>query len=171
MRTQIQDKITVYAPASKAWHVIAHEFARIDKWSSGVDESKPLLNLSIPDDAPVGGRVCLADGVGGDAQEAVTYYDEAAMRFGYKGLGELPLFMKNAENNWSVRAIEADKCVVEFKAIVEIATLPALFMMPLMPLIKKILGTRTLEELKYYVENNEPHPRKVIAQRKHRKTT
>lgn len=32
--------------------------------------------------------------------------------------------------------------------------------------MKKIWGTRTLEELKHYIEHGQPHPRKLKAQRK-----
>jgi len=166
MHTQIKDQIIVNAPASKSWRILAHEFDNIDRWSSGIAESKPLIELSIPDGANVGGRVCLSDGIGGDVEEAFTYYDEHEMRFGYKGLGELPLFMKSAENNWAVHAIDSNTSKVEFRAEVEIATLPALFMMPLMPILKKVLGTRTLEELKHYIENDTPHPRKLKSQQK-----
>lgn len=166
MHKQVKAHIIIDAPASKAWRILAHEFDNIDKWSSGIDESKPLINLSVPDGATVGGRVCLSDGLGGDVEEAFTYYDEETMRFGYKGLGELPLFMKSAENNWTVHSLKSNKSRVEFRAEVEIATIPALFMTPLMPILKKLLGTRTLEEFKYYVENDQPHPRKLKAQQK-----
>lgn len=166
MHKQVKDQIIVNAPASKAWRVLAHEFDNIDRWSSGIDESKPLIQLSAPEGANVGGRVCLSDGFGGDVEEAFTYYDEDAMRFGYKALGELPLFMKSAENNWAVHSLDSNKSMVEFRAEVEIATLPALLMTPLMPILKKLLGTRTLEELKYYIENDQPHPRKLKAQQK-----
>ena len=173
MHIQVKDQVTVDAPASKAWRILAQEFDRIDKWSSGIAESRGITNVSIPEGATVGGRFCLSPGSGGDATEAFTYYDKQAMRFGYKAIGELPWpwLLKEAENNWQVSPISSEKSIVEFRAEVEVATLPGLILIPLLPLMKKFLGTRTLEELKFYVEHDQPHPRKLKALQKYEATS
>jgi hypothetical protein len=172
MRVQITDQMMIDAPASKVWRVLAHEFENIGQWSSGIAESKSLADLPVPDGAMVGGRVCFAPGFGADAPEeftyeAFTYYDEQSMRFGYEAIGDLPWpwLLKHAQNNWSVRSSGPDQSVAEFRAEVDVNAFPGLLLIPLMPLIKKVLGTRTLEELKHYVEHDQPHPRKQKMQR------
>ncbi|VAW43629.1 hypothetical protein MNBD_CHLOROFLEXI01-915 [hydrothermal vent metagenome] len=164
MRIEVKDQITVNAPATEVWRVLAHEFENIDRWSSGTTESGAVEQGSIPEGAKVCGRVC--DGI----REDFTYYDEQAGRFGYKGI-DLPwyFFINRIENNWSVNSLEPNKSVVEMRPEIDINPFLGLFLKLLMPLIKKNLGTRTLEELKYYVENDQPHPRKVKAQQKQRK--
>lgn len=164
MRTQVTDQIIVNASAKKAWLVLAHEFDQVGKWSSGIKESKPLIGMDIIEGAPVGGRVCLSDDIFGDAEEAFTYYDEDGMRFGYQAVGELPRFFNEAENNWHVEPINTNQALVEFKADVDLALFPGMLMVMFKPIIKKLLGTRTLEELKYYIENDQPHPRKAKQQ-------
>ena len=168
MRIKIKDQITVNAPASKVWRVIAHEFDNIGQWSSEIAESKAIMDRPVPEGAKVGGRVCLSPGFGADATEAFTYYDEQDMRFGYEAIGELPWpwLLKRAENNWRVHSLNPNKSVAEFRAEVEVKLFPGLLLMPLMPFIKKVWGSRTLEELKYYVEHDQPHPRKLKAQQK-----
>lgn len=166
MHVQVKDKMTVKAPAHKVWRVLAHEFDNIGQWSSGITESRAIMEIPVPEGAQVGGRVCLSPGFFGDAQEEFTYYDEQSMRFGYQAIGELPRFFTHAENNWSVRSLDPNKSVVEFRADVDLKLFPGLFLILLMPLIKYFLGTRTLEELKYYVGHDQPHPRKLKAQQK-----
>lgn len=165
MRVQVNDEMIVNAPASQVWRVLAHEFDQIGQWSSGVTESRAIVDVPILEGAKVGGRVCLSDGfLGGEAQEAFTHYDEKTMRFGYKGMGELPWPFKSGGNNWSVRSLDTNKSLVAFSAEVDLHLLPGIFMLLLKPIFKKVLGTWTLEELKYYVEHDKAHPRKLKQQ-------
>ena len=165
MKVQVSDELTINAPASKVWHVLAHDFANIDVWSSGIETSRNISDVAIPEGATVGGRVC-SGGFGGDATEAFTYYDEAGMRFAYKAVGELPWFINSGGNNWSVRATATNQSMVAFSAEMDLKFWPALVMFLLKPVFKKLLGTRTLEELKYFVEHDKPHPRKLKIQKK-----
>lgn len=169
MHKQVEDQITINAPASKVWRILAHEFDKVGQWSSGITASMATTDSPAPEGAMVGGRICLSDGLGGDVREEFTYYDEEGMRFGYKAIGELPWFLEAAQNNWCVRSLEPNKAVVTFKAEVGLKLFVALFMIPLMPFIKKFWGTRTLEELKHYIEHDQPHPRKLKAQQKQTK--
>ena len=161
MRIQVKDKIMINTPATKVRRVLAHEFENIDQWSSGITESGAVKQGAIPEGAKVCGRVC--DGI----REDFTYYDEQARRFGYKGI-DLPwyFFINRIENNWSVHSLEPSKSVVEMRPEIDINPFLGLLLKLLMPFIKKNLGTRTLEELKYYIENDQPHPRKLKAQQK-----
>ncbi len=168
MRIKVNDQITVNAPANKLWRVIAHEFDDIGQWSSEIAESKAIMDRPAPEGVKVGGRVCLSPGSGADATEAFTYYDEQEMRLGYEAIGKLPMpwLLKYAENNWRVHSLNPRESVAEFRAEIEVLLFPGLLLLPLMPFIKKALGSRTLEELKYYVEHDKPHPRKLKAQQK-----
>ena len=168
MHLKIKDSITVNAPASEVWRVLAHEFDKVDRWGSGIDRSYALTDIPVVEGAPVAGRACIAFNVFGDAYEAFTYYDEEGMRFGYQAIGELPRFFEGGENNWQVTALQPDKSLVQFHAEVDVQFVAALVMLPFFPIIKRVLGTRTLKELKYYVEHGQPHPRKAKAIAKQR---
>lgn len=109
MRIQMKDQITINAPADKAWHVLAHNFDDIGRWATVIMASKAATDMPAPEGAEVGGRVCSAQGFG-EVQEKFTYYDEPSRRFGYKAIEGLPSFIKNAENNWSVHALGANRC-------------------------------------------------------------
>lgn len=159
MRVQIKNQITINASAKKIWDVLANDFENISLWASVITKSKAITGIPSPKGAKVGGRICSAPGFS-EAQEEFTYYDEQSMRYGYKGTKGLPFFIKYAENNWVVRSLEGDKSMVEWEAEVDFNLFPGLFIAPIFKLVMGRKSSHMGEELKYYVENNQPHPRK-----------
>ena len=99
MQLQVRKRVTINEPANKVWQILAHEFAHIDKWCSGIKHSCATSTDSTPDGAPVSGRIC------DSSHELLTHYDEQSMRFSYMGVG-LPSFIKKLDNTWSVTAID-----------------------------------------------------------------
>jgi len=161
MRTQIRSHITINAPAAAVWHVIAHQFDAIGEWASSIPTSYAAPEAPPPG-AEVGARVC-ATGVRGfkDVQEQFTSYDEEAMRFAYVATVGLPWIVRHAENHWQVRPLDQSRCQVEAQAVVDLRTFPGLILAPLLRMQMNRLGRQTFEELKYYVEQGKPHPRKM----------
>ncbi|HEY6408159.1 MAG TPA: SRPBCC family protein [Ktedonobacteraceae bacterium] len=129
--------------------------------------SKAVTDLPAPEGAEVGGRVC-ATAVPGfaDVQESFTYYDEQSMRFGYQATEGRPWFLKHAENHWAVRSLGPNTSLVEALADIDVSFFPGGFLAPLLKLQMGRIGAQSLEELKYYVERDQPHPRKLKAQQK-----
>lgn len=167
MRIQLKDQITINAPANKVWGVLAHDFDKIGQWASAIPESKAVANSPTPEGAPVCGRVCSTAVQGfSHVQEKFTYYDETSMRYGYKAVEGRPSFIKDAVNNWSVREQGPNQSVVESRAELELSFFPGVFMIPLLKLQMRITAARLFEELKYFVERGQPHPRKLKAQQK-----
>ena len=155
----LSNSLQINAPAEHVWQVVAHEFANISLWASGVPKSSINGAADVPDGASVGGRTCDVPGFGA-VQETFIAYDEGAKTFTYAAEGG-PFFMKSAHNSWRVKAIGDNKTEVSFSAQLE-----------LMPIFKMLMGwllkrqltaivNDTTEELKYYIEEGKPHPRKV----------
>ncbi|MEM7333135.1 MAG: SRPBCC family protein [Chloroflexota bacterium] len=153
MKMQVKEQITINASAEKVWQILAHEFDKVAEWSSGLTGSEARTGAVELEGAPVNGRVCYSDGFGGDVEEQFTYYDEAGMRFGYEGVGDLPWMFNQAENNWHVRAVDTNRSIAEFHAYMDAKWYAAILMIPFKPLIVQVWGKRTLEELKYFAEN------------------
>jgi hypothetical protein len=168
MRIQLNDQITINAPAQKVWRVLGHEFANIGQWVSAIPHSQAVIDIPAPDGAEVAGRVC-ATAVPGFAavREQFTYYDEQAMRFAYQASDGRPFFIKRAENHWAVRALGPQTSVVESRAELDLSLFPGVFLAPLLKLLMGRVAAQFSEELKYYVEHDRPHPRKLKAQQKH----
>ena len=169
MHVQLHDQITINAPANTVWHLLAHDFANIGQWASSIPTSKANRTLPVPAGAGVGGRVCSTTVPGfGDVEESMTSYDEGSMRFAYQATQGRPWFLKHAENHWSVRSLGPQTSLVETRAEIAINTFPGVFLAPLFRLQMARIGAQTLEELKYYVEHGQPHPRKLRALHKQR---
>jgi hypothetical protein len=162
MRMQIKSHTTINASAAEVWHVIAHQFAAIGQWASSIPTSYAAPDAPPPVGAEVGARVC-ATGVRGfkDVREQFISYDEEAMRFAYEATAGLPWIVRHAENTWQVRPLDESQCQVEAQAVVDLRTFPGLILAPLLRIHMNRLGRQTFEELKYYVEQRQPHPRKM----------
>jgi hypothetical protein len=110
----------------------------------------------------VAGRVCSNSVSGfGDIKETFTYYDEQALRFGYEASDGTPFFIKKAVNNWRVKSQGANSCQVDVRGEVESSRFPGLLLAPIFRRQMHELSVETGEELKFFVEQNEPHPRKL----------
>ncbi|MEM7134341.1 MAG: SRPBCC family protein [Chloroflexota bacterium] len=153
MRLQINRRVTVNAPASKTWRVIAHEFGEIERWSSGIKVSRGTSEDTAPEGAPIAGRHCDA------IQERFTHFDEQAMEFGYE-MVDPPWFVRNIGNSWRVHSLEPDKSIIEMRPEIECHLILGLFIAPLLKLFGRIVVDRTFAEVAYYIENDQPHPRK-----------
>jgi hypothetical protein len=167
MHLHLNGRTTIHTPAQNVWHVLAHEFSTIGRWASAIPASQAASDLPVPAGAEVGGRVC-ATAVPGFAaiQETFTYYDEPSMHFAYQATEGRPWFLRQAENHWIVRSLGPATCEVETRAEIDLPLFPGLFLAPLLKLQMGRVGVRSLEELKYYLEHDQVHPRKRKAQQK-----
>jgi hypothetical protein len=167
MHIHFKDRMVMNAPAAQVWHVLAHEFDTIGHWASAIPASRGLPEVPAPPGAGVGARVCAAAVAGfGEIRETFTSYDEDGMRFAYEATEGRPWFIKHAENHWRVRALGPSTSEVEAHAEVEVPLFPGVLLAPLMRLQLGRTGAQTFEELKYYVERDQIHPRKLKAQQK-----
>ncbi|SRR6266700_4541501 len=168
MHLQLKSHMTINASAKKVWHVLAHDFDTIGQWASAIPRSQAIADLPAPVGAQVGGRICTTAVPGFAAvQETFMSYDEASMHFAYQATEGRPWFLKHAENHWMVRSLGPQTSLVETRAELDVRLFPGLFLAPLLKLHMGRVGAQSLEELKYYVEHDQPHPRKLKARHKH----
>jgi hypothetical protein len=160
MYIHFEDHILINAPATKVWRILAHEFDAIGHWASAIPASQGIAELPAPGGTKVGARVCsTAVPAFGQIRETLTSYDDQGMRFAYEATDGRPWFIKHAENHWVVRSLGPSSSEVEARAEVEVSLLPGVLLAPLMKLQLGRTGVQTFEELKYYVERDQVHPR------------
>ncbi|MEM8862159.1 MAG: SRPBCC family protein [Chloroflexota bacterium] len=150
--------LKINAPADRVWQVIAHDFANISHWASGVPKSTVNVSAAALDGATVGGRTCDVPGFG-KVNETFTAYNEAAKSFTYEAEGG-PFFLRSAHNSWQVSPLNEHETEVSLAA--ELVLMPV-FRTLMAPILRRQLNkivAETTEELKYYVETGEIHPRK-----------
>ena len=161
MRLPIQRDMEVSVPAAKAWHVLAHEYANIDQWSSAIPKSEAVAELAALPGAPAGGRVCSNNVPGFKAvTEAFTHFDEGNYRFGYQVVAGLPGFVRRAENNYRVIPLGHERCLIEIRGAVELKPPAGWLLAPFIWLQFQHLARQTTAELRHFLETDQPHPRK-----------
>ena len=164
MKFEINNELIVEASAEDVWHIVAHRFDEIGVWATAIPASSANADTPRLEDAPMGGRVCETTLAGvPDVFETFTYYDEANMKYGYEATDGLPFFVKTAENNWHVQPIGPNKTIIKTWAVLTFNTFLGLLFGPFFKWQINRIGGQTMAELKYYIEQGVPHPRKVKA--------
>ena len=157
--------IMIDAPLETVWKVAAHDFDKVDEWSSGVslsDVAESDLDTAAGDMA---GRVCLT--AFGKCYEMFEQYDEQGHTFTYKAQFEKkPPGIKRARNTWRVEAQSASQVRFSMTVETELNRFPGILMwLPMRLQIPRVLDMN-LQELKHYIETGKPHPRKLVAMQK-----
>ena len=149
-------KTSIDASADKLWGILGSDYSNIGSWTSQVLESHGPENVG-----PGEARVCQTAGFG-DTLETLVRYDDDQREFAFTMESEKsPFFMREILNTWSVEPKGDGRSDVQVHVKVK-----------LLPVFAQLLGGRMskrmakrgdsiLEELKFYAENGEVHPRKM----------
>jgi len=158
MRLSVE--MTIHAPASRIWAILAHRFDRIGEWASAIPASRAAAGAVRETGAPVAGRVC-ETGVRmySRVEETIIDYDELGRALTYVGRG-LPGFIAEARNRVSVVALDHGRSRVTMQASVRPRGLVGRMLAVPLRLQFEREGRRTLADLKHYVENGRPSRRK-----------
>jgi hypothetical protein len=92
-------------------------------------------------------------------EETIVAYDEAGRTLTYAGAG-LPRFVREARNEWSVIPLDDQRARVRVEAIIEMRGIVGLLLAVPFRLWATRVGTKTLDDLKHYVELGRPSARK-----------
>jgi len=155
-------QVSVNASAEKVWGIAGRDFANIGVWSTAVSHSVADDKLACVNNSPVGGRVC--DTSFGKISEEFTAYDDDKKTFSFKGVIDSKMF-KSLTNTMELTSIDANTTEVKITPEVELSFIGTL----MSPMIKMQLSKaidQLLDDLKYYVENGKPSPKKLASQKK-----
>lgn len=162
---RITRSIIINAPLENVWHVLAHNFDKVDEWSSGVSLSGVAEVDSSATGADIAGRMCMT--AFGRCLEIFEVFDEQQHTFTYRAQFDKPIpGVKSGHNTWRVEAISDSQSRFSMTAQTELNLFPGLLLrIPFRLQVPKVL-TENLEEAKHYIETGKPHPRKVAAMQK-----
>ncbi len=155
-------QVSVNASADKVWDVLGRDFANIGVWSTAVSNSVANDELPSVNNSPVGGRVCETSI--GKISEEFTAYDDANKTFSFKGVFGSMLF-KSVTNTAELKSIDENTTVVHITPDIKLSFFGTL-MFPIIKMQLSKLTDQVLDDLKYYVENGKPSPKKIASQKK-----
>jgi len=155
---ELKVAIEINASIKKVWQVLGDNFEHIGDWAGLILDSYRLDSTGI--NGAYGGRVCLVRGMG-ETHEEIIYIDREKYQFAYKAIKGLPFFIRRAENHWSLQELSSQRVMVTSAAQIEFTRLASLIIAPFFGRLMYRVGIKTMEELKYFVENEKVHPRKT----------
>ena len=149
---KVNQQITVNASADKVWQILGADFAKVDRWAARMLDSQGNTDLG-----PKGGRIVQTVEYG-EATETLYRFDDEPRELAYTvEAAGIPPVLSDVTTGWRVEAQGAGQSVVHITFAGKLAD----------PAMSDMLGGRLKEgldkllpELKYYVENDEPHPNK-----------
>ena len=156
---QIQITQIINKPVAAVWEVLGKQFGQMHHWASVVHHAEGRgahIAQAVCDQ-----RVCQVAGMG-QIREKVLEFDEKNFVLKYEVQEGFPFFVKRGVNRWSL-SDEGSATRVTIVADVETQGIVGAIMAPMMKMQLSRMLNQTAEELKYYVENNEIHPRKQKA--------
>ena len=149
---EIKQQININASADKVWGILSNDFANVTKWATRMINSERSSDLG-----PIGGRSVNTVEYG-EATETLYRFDEEQRDLAYHVRGDnLPPMISDVTTGWRVDQVSETESAVTttFGAAVS----PEMEEMISGRLLQGLIPL--LEELKYYAENDQPHPRKV----------
>ncbi len=159
MKLHFDKQINIDAPSEKLWHILADNYQNVGEWATIIPESSARKDEA----GELIGRTCSS--TYGDVQEVITSWDQENMSYSYEADG-LPSMFKSGKNLWKVIPINSDRSLVKMSLKMEMSALPGFFMGWM---IKSKMGKDLeglMEDLKYYAENDSPHPKKLKSLKK-----
>ena len=156
-------KNTINAPIPDVWDKLAIHFDRAADWMSSIPKSVEKTDGVKVDGAPMVGRVCdlTTDPNGPIVDETILSYDEASHTFSVEVVpegGRIPIVKNNI--TFSLSDLGNDQTEMVWDSNVELKLIGKI----LSPILRAGLSKNLsglMDELKYYVENNKPHPNKL----------
>lgn len=160
---ELRNEVIIEAPAERVWHAIGDRFMNVSEWAAPITASCPLgaaeLGVGVT-------RTCKIAPFGpvkaGVVKERLTRFDRDAMAFEYEALEGLPSFVGHAVNRWSVSRVDDCRARLRIHATLTIRGPMALLAWAIKWQLESA-GAKVAEELKYFVENGRPHPRKLAS--------
>jgi hypothetical protein len=159
---ELQKSIKINKGAADVWNVLAENFDRAQDWMATVPVSYKKEEGTSPAEGPMIGRICEFTNKpnGPLADEIITIFDRDTRTLGIHVVPRnVKLPVEHNHATYSLNELSANETEVVMTSDVQLKTAGKL----LYPALKAGLSKsfkEQLEELKYYVETGQPHPRK-----------
>jgi len=153
---EIIKQININASFETVWNILFNDFERVGEWTTAVNNSVPNPDATPIDGTDIAGRIC--ESPFGRTVENFIDFDERTNRFTYEVSSGLPFFVKHGQNTWQVTP-NGETTIVDMHMIMELNLFPGKLMQPVMKRQMNQLVSDLLEELKYYAETGDIHPR------------
>lgn len=158
----IEKEILVNKNIKAAWKVLGVEFSDAFKWASGVNHSEGSGDK-------FSGSSCSERGCSttmGSIKEKLYEFSNENYSLAYEATEGMPSMVKYATNTWKLIEVGDHKCKLHIKMDIRLGGFFGSLLQPVMKMQMSKIGNHLVEEFAFYVENGQPHPRKLKAMKK-----
>lgn len=159
----IEKEIIVNKNIAQAWKVLGTDFAKAHIWASPLTHSEGhgiKFNGSDCNE-----RSCEIKGMGKTREKLIDFSNENH-HLSYEVPEGMPSVVKHATNSWTLTSTGQDQSKLHMRMDIQLGGIMGTLMQPMMRMMMSKMGNTLVEDFKYYVENLQPHPRKVKAMQK-----
>ncbi len=146
--------------AEAVWAEVAENYAGAHEWSSAIAS----IEFEDAGDGKIGDvRACFIPGLGGATREVITRYDEDTFTYAYTIEEGMPPFVTTNEATWSATPI--DDNTSEVTVTINFQTAPGVPPQAIAMARSQFyfFAGMGIDELKYFLENGQPHPREMAT--------
>lgn len=162
---QIVKEITVNNNIESAWKVLGHEFSDAHKWASAIRHSEG--KGSGLNGATCSERMCDIPSMGKIKEKFLQFSNERHL-LSYDVYEGMPSMVKSTTNTWQLTPAGQGTSNLKMRMEIQLGGLMGIIMMPMMKMMMSKMANEVVEEFKFYVENGQPHPRKIKAMKKYK---
>lgn len=152
---KIINEIVINKSVNNVWEVVGNQFSNAYEWASVLrhSEGRGEKNSAQVCDS----RSCYVNGMG-HTHEKLTEFDPDRHTLTYEVTKGFPFFVKRGANRWLLIS-EGNQTRVFMSAEIETKGCFGKMMEPMMKVKMSSMLQTIAEDLKFYVENEQPHPR------------
>jgi carbon monoxide dehydrogenase subunit G len=158
----IEKEILVKRNIKDAWKVLGLDFANASKWASAVNHSEG-------NGEKFNGSTCSERGCSttmGSIKEKLYEFSNENYMLAYEVSEGMPSMVKYATNTWKLIEVSENKCKLHVRMDIRMGGFFGSLLQPVMKLQMAKMANQLVEDFAFYVENGNPHPRKLKALKK-----
>lgn len=153
---EFKRKIIIDKPVDEVWQVLGHQFGDAYQWASGINHSKGFGEPKI-EAAHCNNRAC--ELASGKIKEVIRKFDPDHYLLEYEVIEGFPSFVESGVNNWKLTAL-GGQTRVDMHLVIKTKGFLGRVMGPLMKMQMNGLTQFVLVDLKHFVEEGKPSPKK-----------
>jgi len=156
-----EEEVMIEKNIDEVWEVLGNQFTEVHVWSSNFKSSKAGGKPKLPGLDYLHRETMTEKG---ENFQELDKFDPVNYSLSYHISRGVPAIAKNGLGEWSLTKTKENQTRMNVHFILETKGLLGFIMSPI---VSKKVGSASAEiaeELKYYMENGKPHPRKLAAQ-------
>ena len=155
---KITKDIIINKSVKEVWEVLGNQFTEAHKWATGLYHSE---GVGAPHLAGANCRSRACETSFGHIKEEIKIFNAQKYRLEYEVVEGFPNFVKNGKSRWYLSELNEHQTKVDMLFTAETSGLIGTIKGMIMEFQLNGRLNSILEEFKYYVEYDKPHPNKL----------